>query len=191
MTEYDEIEQQLKDSEFLKAEDLEGLNEKERQRLIIERSKYLGGDVEHTHLVKGLDYALLAKVKDEMEKKQKEEAEEKARKAVREAEGAAKAKANPLAPHSAVEEVDDQRSPMARSLHDLLFTKKGEQIVDSFLPGRMTLVYELGEDALTDLPTLVKRSLLPPAPPYSRQIEGRHPLLTRAPSCSTSPRDHG
>ena len=28
----------------------------------IEESKFLGGDVEHTHLVKGLDYALLQKV---------------------------------------------------------------------------------------------------------------------------------
>jgi IK cytokine len=30
----------------------------ERRRQIIEESKYLGGDLEHTHLVKGLDYAL-------------------------------------------------------------------------------------------------------------------------------------
>lgn len=29
-----------------------------RRRQIIEESKYLGGDLEHTHLVKGLDYAL-------------------------------------------------------------------------------------------------------------------------------------
>ena len=28
-----------------------------------EKSKYLGGDVAHTHLVKGLDYALLEQVK--------------------------------------------------------------------------------------------------------------------------------
>lgn len=28
-----------------------------------EKTKYLGGDVKHTHLVKGLDYALLQKVK--------------------------------------------------------------------------------------------------------------------------------
>ena len=28
----------------------------------VEKSKYLGGDVEHTHLVKGLDFALLSKV---------------------------------------------------------------------------------------------------------------------------------
>ena len=30
----------------------------DRRRQIIEESKYLGGDLEHTHLVKGLDYAL-------------------------------------------------------------------------------------------------------------------------------------
>ena len=30
----------------------------DRRRQIIEESKYLGGAVEHTHLVKGLDYAL-------------------------------------------------------------------------------------------------------------------------------------
>ncbi len=29
---------------------------------MIQESKYLGGDMEHTHLVKGLDYALLDKV---------------------------------------------------------------------------------------------------------------------------------
>jgi hypothetical protein len=28
----------------------------------VEKSKYLGGDLKHTHLVKGLDYALLSKV---------------------------------------------------------------------------------------------------------------------------------
>lgn len=33
---------------------------------IIEESKYLGGDMEHTHLVKGLDYALLDKVRAEI-----------------------------------------------------------------------------------------------------------------------------
>ncbi|CAN0424539.1 unnamed protein product, partial [Laminaria digitata] len=35
-----------------------------------ETTKYLGGDVEHTHLVKGLDYALLVKIREEDEKQQ-------------------------------------------------------------------------------------------------------------------------
>lgn len=34
----------------------------ERRKQLIQESKYLGGDMEHTHLVKGLDYALLEKV---------------------------------------------------------------------------------------------------------------------------------
>ena len=34
----------------------------ERRKKIIQESKYLGGDMEHTHLVKGLDFALLEKV---------------------------------------------------------------------------------------------------------------------------------
>lgn len=35
----------------------------------LEESKYLGGDIEHTHLVKGLDYALLSQIRAEREKK--------------------------------------------------------------------------------------------------------------------------
>ena len=37
------------------------------RREVIERSKYLGGDMDHTHLVKGLDYALLQKTKSDIE----------------------------------------------------------------------------------------------------------------------------
>ncbi|CAN0382274.1 unnamed protein product, partial [Hapterophycus canaliculatus] len=35
-----------------------------------ETTKYLGGDVEHTHLVKGLDYALLVKIREEERQQQ-------------------------------------------------------------------------------------------------------------------------
>lgn len=38
-----------------------------------EQSKFLGGDLEHTHLVKGLDFALLSKVKTEMARQEKKE----------------------------------------------------------------------------------------------------------------------
>jgi len=40
-----------------------------------EEHKYLGGDMNHTHLVKGLDYALLAKTRAETAAKEKEEKE--------------------------------------------------------------------------------------------------------------------
>jgi len=39
-----------------------GENYAERRKQLIQESKYLGGDMEHTHLVKGLDFALLEKV---------------------------------------------------------------------------------------------------------------------------------
>lgn len=47
------------------------LDDESRRRQEIEDSKYLGGDVEHTHLVKGLDFALLQKVKDEQKEEEK------------------------------------------------------------------------------------------------------------------------
>ena len=59
-----------------------GDNTEIRRRQAIEESKYLGGDLEHTHLVKGLDYALLQKVKAELKsggqqpKKSKDEHDE-------------------------------------------------------------------------------------------------------------------
>lgn len=34
----------------------------------VQESKYLGGDLEHTHLVKGLDYSLLHKARSEIER---------------------------------------------------------------------------------------------------------------------------
>ncbi|XP_033223266.1 protein Red-like [Belonocnema kinseyi] len=39
-----------------------GMDAAELRRQWIENSKFLGGDMEHTHLVKGLDFALLQKV---------------------------------------------------------------------------------------------------------------------------------
>ena len=64
----------------------------ERRKKMIQESKFLGGDMEHTHLVKGLDYALLQKVRSEIEQldeeddEQLEEAVEKTEKEVKEAE---------------------------------------------------------------------------------------------------------
>lgn len=47
----------------------------ERRRQAIQESKYLGGDMQHTHLVKGLDYALLEKMRTEIQQKEREEDE--------------------------------------------------------------------------------------------------------------------
>lgn len=47
------------------ADDHEQLTEVERRERAIEASKYLGGDIQRTHLVKGLDYALLQKSRED------------------------------------------------------------------------------------------------------------------------------
>merc|ERR1719319_1183412 len=48
----------------------------ERRRQMIHESKYLGGDMDHTHLVKGLDFALLQKVRSEIEVMEEQEEDE-------------------------------------------------------------------------------------------------------------------
>ena len=53
----------------------------ELRQLSVEESKFLGGDVEHTHLVKGLDFALLRKVRAEMAETEKDVAFERSREA--------------------------------------------------------------------------------------------------------------
>ena len=72
---------------FAQLGDREDLSQ-QQHRLSIAQSKYLGGDIEHTHLVKGLDYALLQKMRSELatstadkERKEKEEAEGTAKRA--------------------------------------------------------------------------------------------------------------
>jgi IK cytokine len=47
---------------------MEEISAEEKRLLEIENSKFLGGDMEHTHLVKGLDYQLLQKAKAEASK---------------------------------------------------------------------------------------------------------------------------
>ena len=42
----------------------------------MQESKFLGGDMEHTHLVKGLDFALLQKVRSEIHNIEREDDEE-------------------------------------------------------------------------------------------------------------------
>ena len=52
------------------------ISEEAVRSLTVEESKYLGGDMEHTHLVKGLDYALLAKVRAEQMQQQEDQDEQ-------------------------------------------------------------------------------------------------------------------
>ncbi|XP_057767912.1 suppressor of mec-8 and unc-52 protein homolog 2 [Salvia miltiorrhiza] len=111
-------------------------------KLSIEKSKYLGGDVEHTHLVKGLDYALLNKVRSEIDKKPE---------AGEENEGKSKV------------QKDDQpvafRTATAKSVYQWIV--KPQTVIktnEMFLPGRMAFIFNMESGFSHDIPTTVHRS---------------------------------
>ncbi|XP_043924958.1 protein Red [Protopterus annectens] len=119
----------------------------EKRRQLIQESKFLGGDMEHTHLVKGLDFALLQKVRAEIASKEKEEEEtmEKPQKEVKKDED----------PEHKIE----FKTRLGRNVYRMLFRPKVTERNELFLPGRMAYVVDLDDDyADTDIPTTLIRS---------------------------------
>ncbi|KAG2456122.1 RED protein, partial [Polypterus senegalus] len=119
----------------------------EKRRQLIQESKFLGGDMEHTHLVKGLDFALLQKVRAEITSKEKEEEEmmEKVQKEVKKDED----------PEQKIE----FKTRLGRNVYRILFKNRGGERNELFLPGRMAYVVDLEDEyADTDIPTTLIRS---------------------------------
>ncbi|KAK2147217.1 hypothetical protein LSH36_563g01078 [Paralvinella palmiformis] len=117
-----------------------GENYQERRKQIIQESKYLGGDMEHTHLVKGLDYALLDKVRAEIVSKEEE----------KEAEMEAVLTDATKDPEKDDPETYIQfRTKLGRNIYRTLFKRQLPERNDLFIPGRMAYVVDL-EDEYTD-----------------------------------------
>lgn len=133
-----------------------GIDAAERRRQLIEESKFLGGDILHTHLVKGLDYALLQKVRSEithqehiqeteMEKMVDDKMEEK----LNEVE---------IHPESQDNEI---RTVIGKNIHRLVTQQRSRHIErnEFFATGRMAYLVELeDENVETDIPTTIIRS---------------------------------
>ncbi|CAD6188608.1 unnamed protein product [Caenorhabditis auriculariae] len=128
-----------------------------RKQAILE-SKYLGGDMEHTHLVKGLDYSLLNKVRSEIVKTNEEE-DEDIEKAFEEGPTSEKQPANAVDVGQPLSE-----NRMVRAMHRMMFKNELPVRNELFAKGRMAYVVEL-EDEDADIPTTLLRSLhdCPPA----------------------------
>ncbi|CAG2102268.1 unnamed protein product, partial [Medioppia subpectinata] len=140
-----------------------GLDAAERRKKVIQESKYLGGDMEHTHLVKGLDYALLHKVKAEITHKETEADEdddEEEEREANEAKGANK-KAVPV-DDDVVEEPDDPfavKSKIAKNIVNIVINRALPERNELFLTGRMAYVVDLEDEFPdSDIPTTVIRS---------------------------------
>eukprot|EP00884_Botryococcus_braunii_P006803 jgi/Botrbrau1/16123/Bobra.7_2s0083.2 len=136
------------------AASLPGQGEAGLAALSVTDSKFLGGDVEHTHLVKGLDYALLQKVKGELSKHEEEDQQDGGKKAVKK------------------EEVLKFQTPLGRALYNAMFNPAKVDISELFLPRRTAFVYDLDEHfSTTDIPTTLRRSKAD-CPPVGEMVMG-------------------
>ncbi|EOY30152.1 PREDICTED: suppressor of mec-8 and unc-52 protein homolog 2 [Theobroma cacao] len=118
------------------------LRSADAHKISIEKSKYLGGDVEHTHLVKGLDYALLNKVRSEIDKKPDagEDGDGKSRK-------------------SKEDQQISFRTATAKSVYQWIV--KPQTVMktnEMFLPGRMAFIFNMEGGYSNDIPTTLHRS---------------------------------
>lgn len=118
----------------------------ERRKQVIQESKYLGGDMEHTHLVKGLDYALLEKVKAEITNKEQEEPVETVAKPKQEKE-------------EDIEDMINFRTKLGRNVFRTIFATRRPERNELYMPKRMAYVYDLEDEFNeTDIPTTLIRS---------------------------------
>ncbi|KAI5674149.1 hypothetical protein M9H77_14513 [Catharanthus roseus] len=118
------------------------LRSADEHKLSIEKSKYLGGDVEHTHLVKGLDYALLNKVRSEIDKKPDvgDDADEKVK-------------------GTKEDQMLSFRTATAKSVYQWIV--KPQTVIktnEMFLPGRMAFIFNMENGYSNDIPTTLHRS---------------------------------
>jgi len=122
-----------------------GLDAAERRRQMIQESKFLGGDMEHTHLVKGLDYALLQKVRSEINYKEKEDEEMET---IR------------LKHKDKDEEEEIQfRTKLGKNIYRQVFRHRYQERSELFLPNRMAYIIDLEDEfAESDIPTTLLRS---------------------------------
>ena len=135
----------------------------EMRKKMIHESKYLGGDMEHTHLVKGLDFALLQKVRAEIETLEEAEVDEEEEVTIKEVSKKSEEKTE----KNATDEKDkpdeektqtDCRTVMGRNIMRNMFSNDGPRTNELFMAGRMAYVMDLEEDGESDIPTTSIRS---------------------------------
>lgn len=161
-------------------DNIDTVDEEERRRQQIEDSKYLGGDVEHTHLVKGLDFALLEKVKNDQKLEEKlagdksndrelmfgdvdsdSEEEEFRNEAILAASSASNSKRQIVDIEKLKKgqstEIIPCRTALARRLLNVMEEKWPEKS-ELFLPGRMSYIIPIDGDGEDNTVTTILRS---------------------------------
>ena len=145
-TEEDDEEEQDLDAEALR----------ERR----ERSKYLGGSEETTHLVEGLDILLYERRKLEIELEEKRQKEAAARASEPSFMGAKQIVIDRHGHAKAVDAPQEFKTTLGRGIYNALFQKEAPPPIETFLPGRMTYIFPLNPESTQELPTIIERSML-------------------------------
>lgn len=144
----------------------QSLDDAERRQQQIDESKYLGGDVEHTHLVKGLDFALAEKIKAstklEVEKNHElflgasdDEEEELTKQALLTTSATTSNKRHIDLGKLGTSEIVRCNSIWARRILNALDEKWPERS-ELFLPGRMSYVVPIDEDSDAPVTTILR-----------------------------------
>lgn len=127
-----------------------GVDPEEKRRRAIAESKYLGGDMEHTHLVKGLDYALLQKMRSELDLEKEAHLQSVAESEVKRDESSGE-----------VQPKMQFHSRMAKNLYEMHFSDDDaatRQRREYYLPGRMVFQFDLDDVRFDGRPTVVLKS---------------------------------
>ena len=117
--------------------------------------------MEHTHLVKGLDFALLQKVRAEIEAVEEQaEVEEEEEVTIKEVAKKTEEKVEKKVEEKSEEDkpVTECRTVMGKNIVRLMFNDDTVKTNELFMPGRMAYVMDLEEDGETDIPTTSIRS---------------------------------
>mmetsp|Transcript_9340 Transcript_9340/g.25376 ORF Transcript_9340/g.25376 Transcript_9340/m.25376 type:complete len:575 (-) Transcript_9340:210-1934(-) len=111
----------------------------------VAKSKLLGGDVEHTHLVKGLDYALMERVKNEIEEQQEKERQEMEKKKKTKAAGTLLDEKQP--------DTITVKTKLAKGVVNHLITQRERQArsLETFKPYRSFFVFDVENNGSEDL----------------------------------------
>ncbi|XP_073252869.1 protein Red-like [Porites lutea] len=122
----------------------------ERRKQAIQESKFLGGDMEHTHLVKGLDFALLQKVRSEIAEEDEENQELVSKKT--------KTKQKDMEEDDNADEIEFT-TKLGQKIYKTLFRSRPAERNELFQPGRMAYVFDVEDEyAESDIPTTLIRS---------------------------------
>eukprot|EP00929_Paragymnodinium_shiwhaense_P006987 TRINITY_DN110942_c0_g1_i1.p1 TRINITY_DN110942_c0_g1~~TRINITY_DN110942_c0_g1_i1.p1 ORF type:complete len:579 (+),score=197.76 TRINITY_DN110942_c0_g1_i1:149-1885(+) len=143
-----------------------------------EQSKYLGGDLDHTHLVKGLDFALLSKVRNEINKQQRAEDLHKQRAEKKQKKRSFETVLAKKVWHTVVETLHPHHKTFKGRLDGMTKAiSMGQRIRGApsvFLPGRMEYEFDITEEqAQSDIPRII----------YISKEDAQRADLSQRPGC--------